>query len=55
MLDTFDGSVEKALAAYNAGASRVVRANGVPAIAETRAYVASIVGRVSSIQSKVDR
>jgi soluble lytic murein transglycosylase-like protein len=47
LLDTFDGDVEKALAAYNAGPARVRNAGGVPAIAETRAYVASIVRRIS--------
>ena len=49
LLDQFDGNVENALAAYNAGPARVRSARGVPAIAETRAYVASIVRRVSSI------
>ncbi|MFL6726273.1 MAG: lytic transglycosylase domain-containing protein [Sphingomicrobium sp.] len=48
LLDQFDGDVEKALAAYNAGPGRVRSAGGVPAIAETRAYVTSIVRRVSS-------
>jgi soluble lytic murein transglycosylase-like protein len=47
LLDQFNGDVEKALAAYNAGPARVQRAGGVPAIAETRAYVASIVRRIS--------
>ena len=47
LLDEFDGNVEKALAAYNAGPARVRNAGGVPAIAETRAYVASIVRRIS--------
>jgi soluble lytic murein transglycosylase-like protein len=37
-LDRF-GSVELALAAYNAGPNRVVAAGGVPQIAETQAYV----------------
>ena len=46
LLDAFDGDVEKALAAYNAGPGRVRNAGGVPAIAETRAYVASIVRRI---------
>lgn len=48
LLDQFDGNVEKALAAYNAGAARVRSAGGVPAIAETRNYVTSIVRRISS-------
>jgi len=48
LLDLFDGDVEKALAAYDAGPARVTRADGVPAIAETRAYVAAILGRLAS-------
>jgi soluble lytic murein transglycosylase-like protein len=47
LLDQFGGDVEKALAAYNAGPGRVRSAGGIPAIAETRAYVASIVRRIS--------
>lgn len=49
LLDGFDGNVEKALAAYNAGAGRVRKANGIPAIRETQDYVRSIVQRVASI------
>lgn len=41
-LDRFDNNVELALAAYNAGPRRVARAGAVPAIAETRTYVATI-------------
>ena len=51
LLDQFDGNVEKALAAYNAGPARVRSAGGVPAIAETRTYVASIVRRISTIST----
>jgi soluble lytic murein transglycosylase-like protein len=47
LLDEFDGNVEKALAAYNAGPGRVRSAGGIPAIAETQAYVASIVRHIS--------
>jgi len=46
-LDLFDGDVEKALAAYNAGPGRVLKAGGIPPIRETQAYVQAIVARLS--------
>jgi len=46
-LDAFGGDLEKALAAYNAGPARVARAGGIPAIRETRLYVASIMARLA--------
>ena len=46
-LNRFDGDIEKALAAYNAGPGRVIREGGVPRIRETQTYVASIMGRLS--------
>lgn len=46
-LDAFGGDIEKALAAYNAGPARVVRAGGIPRIRETQVYVASIMARLT--------
>ncbi len=44
LLGQFHGSAALALAAYNAGAGAVARYGGVPPYAETRAYVARILG-----------
>lgn len=44
MLGRFGGDVAKGLAAYNAGPGAVERFGGVPPFAETKAYVASILG-----------
>lgn len=48
MLDLFDGDLVKALAAYNAGPGRVLKAGGVPNIRETRLYVSSILARLAN-------
>lgn len=45
-LNRFDGNLELALAAYNAGPERVARSGGVPRIRETQNYVAAIMGRL---------
>ena len=47
-LDRFDGDLERALAAYNAGPGRVERAGGIPRIRETQLYVAAILQRLSN-------
>jgi soluble lytic murein transglycosylase-like protein len=48
LYNRFDGNLERALAAYNAGPARVARSGGVPAITETRGYVAAISARLST-------
>lgn len=47
MLDEFGGDVTLGLAAYNAGPAAVHRYGGVPPYAETRNYVAAILGRLA--------
>jgi hypothetical protein len=42
MLDTFDGDLEKALAAYNAGPGTVIKYNGNVPYPETRNYVQKV-------------
>ena len=42
LMNRFDDDLDLALAAYNAGPSRVEKAGGIPSIKETRMYVKSV-------------
>jgi soluble lytic murein transglycosylase-like protein len=47
LLSRYNGSIPLALSAYNAGPKKVNGADGIPAIAETRNYVARILSRLT--------
>jgi len=49
LMDRFDGDVEKVLAGYNAGPNAVAKYGGVPPYAETRTYVARVLGYASEL------
>lgn len=53
-IDRFDGNLELALAAYNAGPGRVAQARAIPNISKTRNYVAAITARLN-IAGATDR
>jgi hypothetical protein len=50
LLDTFKGDVSLALAAYNAGLSRVAQYGGIPPFMETRNYVDKVLQYRNSYQ-----
>ncbi|ANA40221.1 lytic transglycosylase [Geobacter anodireducens] len=51
LLDTFKGDVALALAAYNAGMSRVAQYGGVPPYQETRTYIDRVLSYQKSYQT----
>ena len=52
LLARYDGNIKLALSAYNAGSGRVDQAGGIPEIAETQNYVASITGDLGMTDSQ---
>lgn len=48
LLDTFKGDVTLALAAYNAGLSKVARYGGIPPYQETRNYVSRVLSNMQA-------
>ncbi|MPM20337.1 Membrane-bound lytic murein transglycosylase F [bioreactor metagenome] len=46
MLNTFNGDVVKAVAAYNAGPEAVKNYGGIPPYAETKSYVARVMSQI---------
>jgi hypothetical protein len=53
MLDTFDGNVEKAVAAYNAGPNAVKKNGGIPPFEETQDYVRKVMGGLDGYDASV--
>jgi soluble lytic murein transglycosylase-like protein len=51
LLDTFRGDVPMALAAYNAGLSKVARYGGIPPYEETRNYVSRVLALQKNYQT----
>jgi Rod binding domain-containing protein len=51
MLNTFDGDLEKSIAAYNAGPGNVKKYDGIPPFAETQAYVKKVKSHIKTFSS----
>jgi soluble lytic murein transglycosylase-like protein len=55
LIEHYDGDLELALAAYNAGPATVARYGGIPPYEETRHYVERVLARYSDHQQKLAR
>ena len=53
LLDTFDGDLEKAVAAYNAGPNAVKKHGGIPPYAQTQDYVRKVLGGLDGYDTSV--
>lgn len=51
LLDKYDGSSAKALAAYNAGPGAVAKYGGVPPYQETQSYVRKVIGNYKKLSA----
>ena len=52
LIDQFNGKIPHAVAAYNAGASVVIKYNGIPPYPETQAYVTKVMSLHSEYYKK---
>jgi hypothetical protein len=50
LLDRCDGDIKLALAAYNAGMQSIIRYDGIPPFAETRAYVSRVLEHYAALK-----
>ena len=50
LMDQFKGSLPLSLAAYNAGAKRVIDSKGIPDITETKNYVKSVISHYQKVK-----
>lgn len=50
LMNHFNGSLPLSLAAYNAGANRVIKAKGIPNIRETKNYVKKVIDNYQKIK-----